>query len=375
MEIIINSITLVFVILIAFTGFALYGQVFLLKKLDEYKIKHIFSKVCDLTIKFFLVWHVPLLILQTIFAMLDIFAFFNETGKMIFTVIITVICIFIERLIEHVRYTGVFNTDTIAVSLDHEPNNIAVFAYIDLYREIEKINLGLIQQLSTSQSDIMLQFEKTENETNLIIEKIDSYAQLQNTECKELLEKKNEMINFFEELCRKAEDVCNVFVECEKKLDNSNKALIYYDEGETLMADVNKSFISMYTKSANDFIKRLDNVEQQLRGVVDQYSGFNDFIQPHIQKVSIYNIRMDNVLQSLTKGINSRHALLENTSKEITNTFAETNKKINETLDYLFVYLQKNAFVLSKILDTYKEASITPNKLRKLLKNWPETSK
>jgi dihydroorotase len=80
---------------------------------------------------------------------------------------------------------------------------------------------------------------------------------------------------------------------------------------------------------------------------------------------------MDSILQSLKNGIDSKQTILETSSKEIAGTIKQANKNMNETLTHLNLYLSKNAFVLSKILDAYKTNPIAPRGLKKALKNWP----
>jgi hypothetical protein len=94
-----------------------------------------------------------------------------------------------------------------------------------------------------------------------------------------------------------------------------------------------------------------------------------------MQNISIYNARMDTVFHSLKDGINYKQSILKDTSKEISSSVEKMNNNINETLEHLYLYLEKNTFVLSKILDTYKTNPIAPRKLKKMLKNWPGISK
>jgi hypothetical protein len=369
MDLVIGCITPVLIILMICTGFALLGRQIFIRRNKETEKKHVIIRICDFIIKCFLALYIPLLLLKTIFSIIDMFAAFNGTDQLLTTIIMAIIAIGIERLIEYTRFSEFFTSPS-----DYVANNTAVFAYIDLYREIEKINLGLIQQLSTSQSGMLSQFEITDKETNSIMEKIDNYTQLQNSECQKLLERKNDIDDFFKELSGKVGEFCGVFKQYEKKLGNSSKALIYYKEGESLMADINESFQSKYKQSANDFMRRLDDTERQLIRVVDEYSKFNNFIQPHTRKISVYNIRMDSILQSLENEIDSKQRILEKTSKEIATTVEEANKNMSETLMHLNLYLNKNTFVLSKILDTYKTNPIAPRELKKALKNWPATT-
>jgi hypothetical protein len=352
------------------TGFALLGQQIFIKRNKETEKKHIIIRICDFIIKCFLSLHIPLLLLKTVFSIIDMFALYNGTDQLLATIIIAIIAIVIERFIEYTQFSEFFTGPS-----DYVANNTAVFAYIDLYREIEKINLGLIQQLSTSQAGMLSQFEITNKETNSIMAKIDNYAQLQNSECQKLLERKNDIDAFFKELSERVGGFCSIFTKYEEKLQKSNKALIYFKESESFMADINESFQSKYKQSSNDFMRRLDDTERQLIRIVDEYSKFNNFIQPHMQKISVYNAKMDAILQSLKNGIDSKQTILEKTSKEIAGTVEEANKNMSETLAYLNLYLNKNAFVLSQILDVYKTNPIAPRKLKKALENWPGITK
>jgi hypothetical protein len=285
---------------------------------------------------------------------------------MLSTIIIAIVAIILERIIEYTEFSRlVFRPP------DYISTNTAVFSYIDLYREIEKINLSLIDQLSTSQTDLLSQYKLTQKETNNILEQIDNYIKLQNSEAHDLLEKKNIFDDFFEELCTRMESFCLVFKQYEEKLNNSSKAMIYYENSHNLTADINESFRTTYRQSANEFMRRLDDTDRQLRRVVDQYSKFKDYIQPHIEKVSVYNAKMDTTLQSLKKEIESKQTMLENTSNRIGKTVREMHNTMKETLNNLDHYLSKNLFVLSKILETYKTNISTSRELKKILNTWP----
>jgi len=199
-------ITSVLVVLIICTGFALSGRYLLVNRKKEIKNKLFIINISDLIIKCFIRWHIPLLLLQTIFSIIDMFTLFKGISQLFTSIFIAIISIIIERLIEYTRFTDFYKD-----SINNEPNNTAVFAYIDLYREIEKINLGLIQQLSVSQSNLLSQFETTKKESNFIMENIDNYVQIQYSECQKLLVIKNNIDYFFNELIKNIEDFCNIF--------------------------------------------------------------------------------------------------------------------------------------------------------------------
>jgi hypothetical protein len=347
---------------------ALLGHFILLKYKNENNKEYKIIKICDFIMQCFRAWHFPILFLQVIFSIINMFLF-NGISVLLTSIIITIIAIVIEQFIVYLRYNNQI------CPINYEVNNTAVFAYIDLYKEIEKINLSLINNLSTSQSRLFSQFELNNNQLNSVIDKIDNYVQLQYSECKILLENKNDFDNSFIELNGRVGFFSNAFEEYKNILENSSKALIYYKEGSSLISDINESFQLGYKQSSNAFMRRLDEIEQQLKKNVDEYSKLNNFILPHIQNISVYNARMDTVLHSLKDGIDNKQLLLKDTSKEISSTFEKINSNINETLEHLYLYIEKNASVLSKILDTYKTNSITPHKLKKILKNWPEISK
>ena len=361
-----HFITSILFILIICTGLALFGRYLLLNLKKEIKTKYIIIKICDFTIKVFIAWHIPLLLLQSLFSIIDMFTLLNGTSQLITTVIIAIISIIIERLIENTKFSEFFKG-----SFNSEPDNTAVFAYIDLYREIEKNNLGIIQQLSASQTNLLSQFETTNKEANLIMENISNYAQIQNSECHKLLEVKNEIDYFFNELSENTKKFCDLFTRYEKKLDNSHKALIYYEESESLIDEVNISFASKFKQSSNNYMGRFDVIEHQIRRVIDEFSKFNELITHNIERVKSYHWNMENIFQSLENEIDSKQTIILIRSKELAGMVKETNNNINDTLKNLNSYLNRNTFVLSKIFNTYKVNPLTPRELKKVIKNWP----
>ena len=366
MNLLINCVTSVLVILIICAALALSGRYFLINRNKEIKHKQLIINICDFILKCFIGWHIPLLLLQTVFSVIDMFASLNGISRLFTPIVIAVVSVIIEWLMEYERFTGYFKGPVV-----YEHDNTAVFAYIDLYREIEKINGGLIQRLSTSQSDLFSQFETTNKETNFIMENINNYTQLQNSECQNLLEIKNDIYSFFNDLSINIRDFCNIFKQYEEKLENSCNALVYYEKGGSLLADINESFESKFMQSTRDFTRQLEHIEQQLKRIVEEYSKFNNLIKPHTLTIGHYNDRMDIVLQSLRNGIDTRQTILVDKSKEIADSVKEANNDLNETLEKLNSYLTRNMFVLSKIFNTYKVNPLTPREVKKVIKNWP----
>ena len=366
MNLFINCVTSVLVILVICAGLALFGRHFLFNLKKELKNKQFIIKICDFIIKCFIGWHIPLLLLQTVFSVIDMFISLNGINRLLTAIVIAVISIIIERLIEYERFTGYFKCPVV-----YEHDNTAVFAYIDLYREIEKINLEFIQQLSISQSNLLSQSETTNKEANFIMENINNYVQIQNSECQKLLEIKNDLYYFFNDLNINVKNFCVLFTQYEEKLRNSYDSLIYHEESGPLIAEIQNSFESKFRKSSNDFMGRFDNIESQLKGIVDVYSDFNYLITNHMEKINVYNRNMDNVLQLLNKGIDFKQKELVDKSKEIAGFVKGTNEEMNKTLSHLNLYLKKNTFVLSKIFNTYKIKPLTPRQVKKVIENWP----
>ena len=84
---------------------------------------------------------------------------------------------------------------------------------------------------------------------------------------------------------------------------------------------------------------------------------------------------MENVLQSLQKGIDTKQSILVDKSREIADSVKVANNDLNDTLKKLNSYLNNNIFVLSKIFNTYKVSPLTPRELKKVIKNWPYIKK
>jgi len=366
MNLINSIITIALIVLVACAGLGLLIRQLALKRSELNNTPNIGIKVCDLIIQVFLILHIPLLLIKAIFATMDIFVYLNGTYQMLNTIIIAVFVIILERFIEHLQFHN-----SLIVYNEYQPNNTAVFAYIDMYREIENINLELLKQIKNSESGILSQFNENEALIKSIMDKIDSYLLMQNNECQLLLTRKNSIFDMLNALSNKAAGFNYEFGQFDNKLKNAGKALHYYENSESLIVDIKESFSTRYKQSANELIKRIDDTEQQLKKIVDEFTGLNDYIQPHMQKINVYNIRIDTVLQSLKESRDNKYSMLENTSTKIAETVNDAGKNLNETLGYLNLFLQRNSFVLKKILESYEENPAAPHELKDIIKNWP----
>jgi len=364
MNIVINIITIIIIIPFVCTVVSLIGKQVILKQ-NKINNKVKLLLIYDFFIRFFLSWHIKLIFLHTIMTVIFVFTLNLPVYNIIISIILAIAAIIIERVIEYTQYKKYFNDTS-----GYIDNNTAVFAYIDLYSEAAKISLDLIKQLSESQSNLLKQSENTNENINNILEKVSDYSDLQNNECRELLYKKNDLINFYDEFGNSAAKFSEEYVQYREKLANSSSALEYYKESESLTADINESFISGYKRTANDFVRRIDDSEKQLRKIVDEYSKFNNLIQPHMQTVNNYNIRMDTALKSLQNGINSKQERLVNTSNEISGNITEAGKCIQDTLSNLNNLLDSNKTILSQVLDTCKANPAVPQELKKIYKNF-----
>jgi ABC-type transporter Mla subunit MlaD len=295
--------------------------------------------------------------------------FLKYSAYLIFTTIIAIIAFALERVIESMPLADGFTS-----SCEYIVTNKAVFSYIDLYCEIERINRDLIQQLANSQSGLLSQFDQTQKKVNYVSEHIDSYIQWQTAECQKLLEERNKLEQFFSDLGLQANQLSFTFAEYEKRLNNSTDALLYCKKGRMLIEDINESFVSRYKQTSGEFIKRLEDTEQQLRKVVDQYSLFKEHMRPYSEKIDVYGYRMESAIQSFQNTSDLKQAVLENTSNEITKTLEEINGKMGKTLNDVDQFLRKNSFVLSKILETYRTNATTNREFKKILQSWPSLS-
>jgi uncharacterized protein YukE len=306
---------------------------------------------------------------MVVFCVIDIFAFYPYPAPLLSTIIIAIIAFVLERVIEHTQLTRISS-----IPDEQIITNKAVFAYIDLYREVEHIHRDLIQKIAGSQSELLNQSELTHEKYHLVAERIDGYIQLQMIECQKLLEGRNKLEQLFSDLSSQTEQFCTTFEQYEEKLKKSNKSLLYYEKGTFLIEDINESFASRYKQTANEIITHLEDTEKQLRKVVDQYSRFNEHMRPFNEKINVYGVRMESAIHALQKGSESKQMILEDTSNKIVKALEELNDNMEKTLHDTDQFLQKNYFVLSKILETYRTNASTPRELKRILKSWQELS-
>jgi methyl-accepting chemotaxis protein len=323
------------------------------------------SKMTSFFIKIFLLLYIPITIAMVAFSIINVFAHPAHPVPLLYVTIIAVIAFILERVIEKTQLAM-----ELPIKSEDIITNKAVFAYIDLHHEIERINRNLIEQISNTQTGLVKQFESAYKKYNLVGKHINEYVQLQIKECKKLLEERNKLEQFISDLESKVEQFSIIFAQYANKLNNSSKSILYYEKGAFLIEDINESFVSKYKQTSNETIKHLEDTEKQLRKVVEQYSRFKEHFRPLNEKVDIYGSRMESAVQSLRESSESKKAVLEDTSNKIVNALEELNNNVVKTLNYTDHYLKKNSFVLSKILETYKINATTPGELKKMIQSW-----
>ncbi|MDR3059972.1 MAG: hypothetical protein LBU84_17770 [Prevotella sp.] len=362
----INAVLIFFIITVAF---AYLCEINIIKIQEAVAHKFKLFRLYKFFIKWFLSIDIPLIIILVLFSIIDTFIVQEYSIYLVSTIIIAIIAFALERAIESTKLASSFSS-----SNEYVVTNKSVFSYIDLYGEVERINRDLIQQLANSQSGLLGQFDKMQKEVNLIPKHIDAYIQWQTAECQKLLEERNKLEQFFSDLGSQAAVLSVVFAKYEKKLNNSTNALLYCEKGTMLIEDINESFVSRYKQTAKEFIKHLEDTEQQLRKVVAQYSPFKEHMRPYSEKLDVYGFRMESAIQSLQKTSDLKQAVLENTSNEITKALEELNGKMGKTLNNVDQFLKKNNFVLSKILETYRTNASTNREFKRIIQSWPSLS-
>ncbi|MHC6202381.1 hypothetical protein ACYULU_04210 [Breznakiellaceae bacterium SP9] len=319
-------------------------------------------------IKLFLSLYIPLIIIMALFSIVDVFALQEHSGYLISTTILAIFAFALERVIERTQLASAG-----APAEENIATNKAVFSYIDLYSEVERINRDLLQELAKSQSELLSNFDQTQKKVNETSEHINSFIQWQIADCHTLLQERNNMEQFFTNLGSQAAALCAAFSEYEKKLNNSAAALLYCEKGEILSADIEESFAAMYQQTARELLKRIDETERRLQRVLTQYSSFKDYMRPYNEKLDVYGSRMESTMQSLQKSSDAKQAVLHNTGTEIKQVLDTINDKMENTLLDVDSFLKQNSFVLSLILDTYRGNARSNRDFKKLLESWPAT--
>jgi hypothetical protein len=327
------------------------------------------SRINSFFVRGFLFLHIPLIFFMVGFCAIEIFFLSPDPAPLLYATIIALCAFVLEQVIEHIR-------PGMEIPAPGEPvmTNKAVFAYIDLYREIERINRDLIEQIALSQSGLLNQFELTQKNYMTTEKHIDGYIQLQDRECKKLLEKRNKLQQLFTDLGDRADQFSVALAQYTKKLEISDKSLFYYEKGAFLIEDINESFASRYKQTSNEISRRLEDTEKQLRKLVDKYSQFKEHFRPLSEKMDLYGARMDSTVKSLQESGESKKAALEDTGNKIAKALEEINDRMEKTLQDTDQFLRKNSFVLSKILETYRTNAFAPRELKKILSSWQALS-
>jgi hypothetical protein len=231
-----------------------------------------------------------------------------------------------------------------------------IFTLMDVYSDLKLKNQSALANLLDMQIKNKNIYEKNVEENAKLANALDKYIVVQNEECLNLLNEMNKCELAFLSLETNAKNCNNAFTDFQRKLDNANASFEYYQDSETLINDIQYSFHALYTYKSDMIMKEIDDIILKLNNIALKCSGFQDFHKPLFHWADIYSVKIEATLKLLQekymRDTTNNRELVE-AFKEISNTIVNFEMKIKEIIGVNELFLHKNLFVLSKILETY----------------------
>jgi hypothetical protein len=335
----------------------LCGIIVLLFELQKIQAEPVIQ---DILTKLFDLLNLPLAAFVAILSTAGMFINGEGISKLVIASIFILISFFIERVREHLHLNKSAVSDKENIS-EHKP----LFAYIDTYYELIKINKNILKDIYDAQSTFSRQAEQTMIELHLANSRISDYIDFQKAQCLTLLENRNSCESIFKTLEENAERYNHAFSVFEQKLSAANTAIEYTLNSEKLLNDIFNSFQKEYNQNSEDIMIQSDRILSVLNSLVYKCSQFQHFLKPYENVIDIYSIKIDSTLMNLEKKYNANQTEVLKASESIHDNILNFEKEFKKIFGISELYLQKNLFVLSKILETCNNGTLSRQELKK----------
>jgi hypothetical protein len=289
--------------------------------------------------------------------------FINGEGisKLVVAGIFILISFFVERIREYLHLNNLVIPNKESIS-EHKP----IFAFIDTYYELIKANKNILENIYEAHSTFSRQTEQARAELHLANSRVNDYIDIQKVQCLTLLKHKKRCESIFKTLEENAEKCSHAFSVFEQKLNDSNAALECTLNSEILLTDILNSFQKEYNQTSGDMMMQTDRILSVLSSFSYKYSQFHSFLKPYENIIDIYSVKIDSTLRKFGENHTINQQELLKAAESIHNTTLNFEQEFKNLFGIGEVYLQKNLFVLSKILETYKNGSLSGKELKKI---------
>jgi hypothetical protein len=281
--------------------------------------------------------------LNIVFSMAQVMMFFV-------IVILTMLSFIIEKMRENINKNNTFKNE-------NNPENKLVFSMMNIFSELKIKNHHTLTSLLEKQNDLKVSIERYFDEKRKIMVNIDDYVKMQKTQCSKLLEKRDKCEIMFQELERNAKTSNDMFGIFKKNLNSIDASFKYYNDSDTICNDLKYSFHVLYTHRSEALMREIDDCVSKLNNIFLKCTNFTDYLKPYFQTINIYSSRIETTIKYF-EDKNLENIKNNNDFVKICEIISETITKNEMKMDKIMgtneLYLNKNLFVLSKILETYK---------------------
>lgn len=302
----------------------------------------------------FEIFSFPLGICCAVMAVVEIIVLKKGVVEFIIVTVLFIITFIIERIRENINIKDHININYVNIeecSRKNKPLFSLMYAYSEAKMNNETVLLNLLEKHDVYRNAIEGYF----NKSNLVISHLDNYIQLQMDDCANLLKIKTQCETIFPKLKKSATSCNKAFTDFSKNLDKTNASFECFRKGESIY-DIMKSLADDSGKITRlidvEIIPDIHSIKEKNSGFKEiLYTFFNDTIEFCTYKVAT---TLDSIDEKYRKNVMNQEGIIKEFEK-ISDALSDYGKKMDEIVGKNGAYLNKNLFVLSKILETYRQ--------------------
>jgi transposase len=330
------------------------------------------SRVSTVLLSIFDLLTIPIAVIMTISCAFTAFSGLERINirSLVLTGILIVIALVIALLREKLLNPLIYDKNAATESISE---HAADLEYIEIYSEISKSYAGILSDIAKAEK----LFAEQANEAEAVFARtnahIESYTRLQNEQCVEIIKGKNDVNAIFKTLEISATSIKNSFTQFNHKLEASAAALEYCGESEKLLEDINISFKDLFYQNRvldDELIRKVERLLSSIDTLAFKCANIQSLPKSYSDIIGVYSAKIETTFNSFIKNDAIKQADIAKLCETIAAFLGEKDAELLDINKSIAVYLLKNRFVLTKILETYKNNSLNKRDLKKLQVIW-----
>jgi tetratricopeptide (TPR) repeat protein len=184
-------------------------------------------------------------------------------------------------------------------------NQKTFFTALELLNETAAQKSILLSSINGHNNDLLAGIKATQDNFDTAALLVKDYIRDEKQKNETLAKKIKTSHALFEKLNGSAASAHKTMKLLNNKLSSSHTALVSIGNQETLLADINSTFIKVFNEQSIELHKKIQGILEGINSVAYKCAHFQSFSKPYREIVGLYNVKIESVLKVLDRKKNN----------------------------------------------------------------------